>query len=140
MVKFQKTKHYNPNIQIGAMQSLYPQFKAIPKSDSEIEFVGDLSVKPELPVYTVSITYRGNLRPIAKILHPELVKDPPHCFPESLSLCLYHKDNYHWTEGKLIAKDIVPWVASWIYFYEVWKQTGTWFGPEIEHNTPKVEK
>lgn len=138
MVKFQKTKQYNPSIQIEAMKALYPQFRASHKRIAEFEFIGDIHVKPELPVYTVSITYRGDLRPIVKILNPKLVEDPPHLYQDQ-SLCLYHKSNYHWSGWKLIAKDIVPWTAAWIYFYEAWKQTGIWYGPEVEHSSPKIE-
>ncbi len=134
-----KNKYYNYDIQIGAMKSRYPQFKAKKKGQYDIEFIGELLVKPELPIYTVSIKYQGNLRPIVKVLQPELVVDPPHIFKESRSLCLYHPSNYYWTKEKLIAKEIVSWTAAWIYFYEVWLQTGVWYGPEAHHITPKIE-
>ena len=41
--------------------------------------------------------------------------------------------NYNWNVDKLIAKDIVPWTAAWIYFYEYWLRTGEWVGPEAPH-------
>lgn len=115
------------------MKSRYPQFKTKKRGQYDIEFIGDLVVKPVFPVYTVSINYRGDLRPLVKIIKPELVKDPPHFYKESRSLCLYHPKNFHWTKEKLIAKDIVSWTAAWIYFYEVWQQKGVWYGPEAEH-------
>src|SRR5947209_6633274 len=87
---FQRTKYLNPEIQIGAMHSRYPHFKAKKLGEGKIEFTGDLRVKPELPVYTVSIIYRGDLSPIAKILNPDLVAEPPHIYKESRTLCLYH--------------------------------------------------
>jgi hypothetical protein len=131
---FQMNKYYNSDIQIGAMKSRYPQFKVKKRGQYDIEFIGDLIVKPVFPTYTVSVTYRGNLRPLVKIIKPELVADPPHFYMESQSLCLYHPKNFHWTKEKLIAKDIVPWTAAWIYFYEVWLQKGMWYGPEAEHD------
>jgi len=88
MAKYQKSKPYNPYIQIGAMKSYYPQFQAFHRKQEEIEFIGDLQVLPELPAYTVSITYDGDKRPKVKVLNPELVEDPPHCFPGSKNLCL----------------------------------------------------
>lgn len=127
-----KKKHYNPDIQIQAMKSYYPQFKAT-KKGKEIEFVGELTVKPEFPIYTVSITYRGDLKPLVRIIKPELVEKPVHFYQDSKSLCLYHPKDYNWSGGKLIAKDIVSWTAGWIYFYEVWLETGKWLGPEVEH-------
>ena len=131
---FHKFKYYNPDVQIGAMKNRYPQFKAKKRGDNVIEFIGDLLVKPVFPLYTVSITYRGDLRPLVKILKPEIVPDPPHFYKESRSLCLYHPANYNWTKEKLIAKDIVSWTAAWIYFYEKWLQTDIWYGPEAAHD------
>lgn len=116
------------------MKSYYPQFKVKKRGQYDIEFIGDLIVKPIFPTYTISITYLGNLRPLVKVLKPELVADPPHIYEESRSLCLYHPKNYNWTKEKLIAKNIVSWTAAWIYFYEVWLQTGIWYGPEAAHN------
>jgi hypothetical protein len=138
---FQKNKYYNSDIQISAMKSRYPQFKAKKRGLYDIEFIGELIVKPVFPVYIVSITYRGDLRPIVKIIKPELMAELPHFYKETQSLCLYHPKNYHWTKEKLIAKDIVPWTATWIYFYEVWLQKDMWYGPEAEHvhNSPKTE-
>lgn len=136
-VVFHKTKPYNRDIQIQALKSRYPQFKVKRKDKTVIEFIGELHVKPELPVYTVSITYRGSASPIIRVLNPELVADPPHFYKENGSLCLFHPDNFNWTEDKLIAQNIISWTAAWIYFYEVWLQTGKWFGPESHHSSTK---
>lgn len=116
------------------MKNRYPQFRVTKRGQFDIEFKGDLLVKPVFPVYTVSINYRGNLRPLVKIIKPLLVQDPPHFYKISQSLCLYHPRNYNWTKEKLIARNIVPWTSAWIYFYEKWLQTGKWFGPESEHD------
>jgi hypothetical protein len=132
-VTFLKYKYYNTNVQIGAMKSRYPQFKVKKRGQYDIEFIGSMIVRPVFSAYTVSITYRGDLRPYVRINKPELVLDPPHFYKDSRTLCLYHPKNYHWTKEKLIAKDIVPWTAAWIYFYEVWLQEGIWYGPEAEH-------
>jgi hypothetical protein len=137
-VKYQKSRYCNPEIQVLAMRSNYPQFNVKRKVRGELEFIGDLIVKPELPIYTISITYRGKLRPIVVVLTPPLVDNPPHVYPGKKDLCLFHPHNYNWTADKLIARNIVPWTAAWIYFYEVWLQTGIWYGPEADHNVPKI--
>ena len=116
------------------MKSQYPHFKVIRRSDFDIEFIGELHVRPVLPVYTVSINYLGSSRPLVRIIKPELVQKPPHFYQQSKSLCLFHPDNYKWSKEKLIAKDIVSWSSAWIYFYEKWLQTGKWFGPEADHS------
>jgi hypothetical protein len=133
MATYIKHKKANPLVQIGAMKLKYPQFKSKKVGDNII-FIGDLFVKPELPIYTVSIEYRGNLRPTVKIISPELVEKPPHTFSDK-SLCLYHSSNFKWSAEKLIAKEIVDWTITWIYFYEYWLQEGEWIAPEVPHNT-----
>lgn len=119
------------------MKQKYPQFKCRIDGD-KITFTGDLHVKSEFPVYTVSIEYRGNLSPIVKVINPPLVDKPPHVYAEK-KLCLYHPDNFKWKKEKLIAKEIIEWTATWIYFYEVWIEKGKWFGPEAPHNIEKIE-
>lgn len=120
------------------MRSAYPQFRYKKKGDS-VFFIGNLNVMPELPTYTVSVEYRGNLRPYVKVLNPTLVETPPHFYKESQTLCLYHPDNYKWKKENLLTKEIIPWTAGWIYFYEVWLQTGIWYGPDAHPNQPKKE-
>lgn len=134
MVVFQKNKPYNTDIQIQAMRARYPQFKAKKNEDGTIVFIGNLQVKPELPVYTIKIIYKGNFRPQVFILDPIPDPEAPHIFSDSESLCLYHQKDYKWNKKKLIATDIMGWVAGWIYFYEYWLQSGEWIGPEVSHN------
>lgn len=130
----QSKKYYNPDIQIWAMKSRYPQFKARKLGPYEIEFTGSLMVKPSFPEYNVSITYQGNNRPLVRVLKPTLVEKPPHFYKESQTLCLYHPNNFCWSKEKLIAKNIVSWTAAWIYFYEVWLKEDKWYGPEADHS------
>ncbi|MFN8295985.1 MAG: hypothetical protein U0T69_07300 [Chitinophagales bacterium] len=136
---FFKSKQFNYDIQIYAMRSQYPQFRVKKKGRYEFEFIGNLQVLPELPVYTLSIKYRGSSSPLVKVIKPELVADPPHIYKKTRTLCLYHPENFKWTKEKLISKYIVPWAAAWIYFYEVWLQTGKWLGPEAHHATVKEQ-
>lgn len=119
------------------MKSLYPQFRVKKTAGNEIEFVGDLTVKPEFAKYTVSITYRGSIKPLVKVEKPELVANAPHIYPNSRTLCLFHPDYYHWKRETLVAKTIVSLTAAWIYFYEIWLQDGKYYGPEAPHNIPK---
>lgn len=120
-------------IQIQAMKSKYPQFKSKIVGNNTVIFTGDMTIKPEMPKYRVSITYNGNSRAKVKVITPQIDDNAPHTFSDG-SLCLYHNDNYHWNAKKLIASDIIQWTVAWIYFYEVWKDCGVWLGPEAEHN------
>ncbi len=119
------------------MKSKHPQFKHTQHRGSLV-FTGDLFIKPELPIYNVSIEYNGDSQPKVKINSPALVEHPPHVYSDK-SICLYHPNNFKWSATKLIAKEIVHWTIAWIYFYEYWLQTGKWIGPEAAHNSQKHE-
>ena len=137
MAKYQTKKKPNPYLQISSMRSLFPQFTIKKKSKTEVEFVGELRPKENMPSYKVLILYRGNLRPHVKVLDPLLVEKPPHFYSKSKTLCLYHPKDFNWTHNKLIAKHIVPITSAWIYFYEVWLECGKWYGPEAKHSAAK---
>jgi len=117
------------------MKNLYPHFKVLWKNDTEVEFIGTLSVKQGFPVYTVTIHYRGALAPLVRVVSPALVANPPHYYHNTDSLCLYYPNNYRWINGKIVARDIVSWTAAWIYFYEVWLRKKIWYGPEAPHGS-----
>jgi len=138
---FNKNK---PNVfaQIGAMKSKYPQFKAKHLSNDTVTFIGDLLIKPELPIYTVSVEYRGTLSPRVRVIEPKLVENRPHFYKNTECLCLYHPDDFKWDCRKLVAKEIMSWTIAWLYFYEAWLQTGKFLGPESHHtpNTIKEDK
>ncbi|WBX96036.1 hypothetical protein [Chryseobacterium gambrini] len=121
------------------MKQRYPQFKH-KQEGGNIVFTGTLQVKPEFPVYTISITYRGGASPIVKVINPQLVENPPHVYKlADNKLCLYNPKNFTWTKEKLIAKEILEWTAGWLYFYEVWLETGIWYGPEAHEDFEKLD-
>ena len=33
-----------------------------------------------------------------------------------------------WRPDQKISEFIIPWIAVWLYFYEVWHITGEWLG------------
>lgn len=133
VMKFHKNEN-GISAQIGAMKKSYPQFTAKIEG-KEILFKGEIQVKPEFPVYTLSIRYRGNKSPVVKVLKPELLEEPPHFYKATKCLCLYHKDNFYWDRNKLIANEIMDWAIAWVYFYEVWLGTGIWYAPEVSHTS-----
>jgi hypothetical protein len=136
-VTYFREKTYNSDLQIWAMQKCYPSFSVKKLGKYNIEFTGELLVKKELPVYLISVAYRGDNRPLVKIIRPTLVENAPHIYSQSGSLCLYHPKKFKWYKERLVANEIMGWAAAWIYFYEVWMQTGEWYGPEAPHDTIK---
>ena len=60
-------------------------------------------------------------------LIPELVTGrPPHTFADG-SLCVSDRLP---EDFEFIALTTVPWLYSWLFFYEHWLDTGEWIGPQ----------
>ena len=38
---------------------------------------------------------------------------------------------------QLIANTIIPWTGSWLFFYELWLDTGKWLGPSSHDFYPQ---
>lgn len=137
MVKKYFKNKSNITAQIAEIKKLYPSFRYAIRGN-DIIFKGEIQVKPEFPVYTISLKYNStNKHPIVKILNPKLVENPPHFYSKTKSLCLYHPKNFYWDNNKLIANEIMDWTIAWIYFYEVWLETKIWYGPEVTHSNDK---
>jgi len=49
------------------------------------------------------------------------------------SLCLYFPEDDQWKISDDVHKKIIPWVAEWLVFYELYLLTGRWLGPAAPH-------
>ena len=135
MKKFPKTKPYNHYLQVLNMQSAFPQFKSI-KTKEGFDFIGIL--KPRDIEYQIKIMYRKRKDPKVIILSPEIL-DNKHRYSDG-SLCIYKQSEFNWREDKLISKYIVPLIASWLYFHEVYLLTGKWYGQEAQHESGETKR
>lgn len=108
----------------------YPEFRANLGKNS-IEWIGAVTPTLMSDTYTVRIFYRIPKRPEVTVLSPELrlatgQEHLPHTFPpEWKRLCLHMAPD--WNSEKPVSW-LVPWISLWLYFYEVWRLTGEWFG------------
>lgn len=83
--------------------------------------------------YSYKVVYDGFSPPKVWILAPNLVSDPPHVYSDK-SLCLYYPKEQPWKYGRSnLFSHIIPWTHEWILYYEIWKITGVWEHPEIDH-------
>lgn len=83
--------------------------------------------------------------PEVRVLEPRLApsarapgQDIPHVYadpdaPDDLVLCLFDPRADGWSRRQTIASTIVPWTASWLRFYEIWRATGEWHGGGVDH-------
>jgi hypothetical protein len=96
-----------------------------------IEWVGSVKPTPMSDTYLIRIYYKIPDRPEVIVLSPELQVASghhhlPHTFPpEWKRLCLHMSPD--WNSQKPV-NWIVPWIALWLYFYEIWRVTSVWLG------------
>jgi hypothetical protein len=112
-----------------ALRRLFPATPADIRG-TELVWMAVLTPTPLSRSYTVQITYSIGEYPIVVVTDPPLQCDPdgylPHFYSDAGSLCLHEADE--WDPSMLIAITIVPWATEWLAHYELWKQTGQWYG------------
>lgn len=139
MMKF-STPAMSLGAQIFHMKQDFPAW--VYKREKNIPtWVGYLRPFEESCSYFIKIAYRYDnqfsKRPRVWVLSPQLVKNPPHVYPDDNSLCLYYPEDQTWNKFREISKIIVPLTATWLGFYEIWLSTRVWYGPEAPHTGKK---
>jgi len=87
--------------------------------------------------YKVMVEYRPSKPPMVFITKPTLDKKAPHVYKAG-HLCLFKPKNWEWHDGRKFDLDLFPQVCLWLYYYEVWQQTGIWYGQEAQHDIHRV--
>lgn len=64
-------------------------------------------------------------------------KSVPHMYPDG-SLCLFYPDYGEWDYSDSWAETLIPWASLWLYYFEIWMQTGEWLGGGI-HGKKKID-
>ena len=91
--------------------------------------------------YDIKLTYCMGERPHVYVIKPMPLKlaagelSLPHVYDnDKQELCLFWKN---WDATMPLASTIVPWIADWLYYYEVWLFTGEWEGGGIHFDDRK---
>jgi len=113
-------------LELKIMRDRYPQFE-LKNVDGRLVWHGFLRSNRG-NYYEIAVVYPDNFpyeAPKAYILEPK-ISGAKHMFSDG-SLCLFAPFDRTWEE-KTTAATIVTWVATWIFAYEMWKETGEWPG------------
>lgn len=51
----------------------------------------------------------------------------PHLYNDG-SLCLFYPKNDEWNYKQLWSETLIPWTSLWLFYYEIWIETGEWLG------------
>lgn len=131
--RFYKTRTPRLTIkeQVGAMLTSCPQFRTVWRG-KEVSWTGELCPTPLSERYKIRIQYRLGTPPEVTVISPELRNREegskiPHLYTGN-RLCLYFPETQEWDASMAVAKTIVPWTSSWLFYYEVWLATGKWEG------------
>lgn len=142
-MNFQKNLPLTPQQQKGILIKDYPNgvFKNI--SFNKWEWIYQLQPTEGSPFYSFKLVY-DDIRPRIYIL--DLLEkvdgnlELPHVWNDKKQeICLYYPIYKEWTHYKKISI-FVPWVSEWLYYYELWLVTGTWYGGGIHDSDNSIAK
>ncbi|MBS7327126.1 MAG: hypothetical protein KIG68_00015 [Oxalobacter sp.] len=128
-----------PNIPLAKqahyLRLIYPESKCFTRFN-KLTWFGKIKPSPISRIYKIKISCDGFKRPKV-ILYGDNLRgiekaDFPHKFNVNLEkseveLCLhmFHEFSH---KKHLIADTIVLWTQEWLFFYEIWLETGEWLG------------
>jgi hypothetical protein len=132
-----RTGGVNPALQDLNIRAGFPGFVARSLAAGGAIWQGTLQPRESSPVYHVVIRHSVDGIPKVHVTSPKL-RPNPHLYSDG-SLCLYWPKEWSWRKDQLLAQTIIPWAALWLYFYELWLDTGEWLGPS-SHQLPKIQE
>ena len=128
------------SIQADALRR-YPTGEIADKKEDLLVWRWEVKPSPLSMTYTIKLVYRLGSFPKVYVVSPKPLTlatgktSLPHVYDTGeQQICLYYNDEdkeKEWSPDKIIANTIVPWIAEWLYFYEIWLYTGEWTGGGI---------
>lgn len=97
---------------------------------------GTLQPRESAPAYRILLCYKMGHAPKVWVTWPKLAPDAPHLYSGE-HLCLYWPKEWVWQPDELIARTVLPWTALWLYYYELWLDSGEWHGPSSHGAAPR---
>lgn len=103
-------------------------------ADLTIQFDDGRSISMgNLSNYRFRVTYSRRTEPRVYIIAPVLKRRIHTWEQDDGRLCLYRPDLWSWRDNMQFDQELFPQVALWTYYYELWLETGTWYGEEAPH-------
>ncbi|MDF9832359.1 hypothetical protein M2103_000569 [Ereboglobus sp. PH5-5] len=135
IIPLNRSRHYRHFV----LQSLlvpkhFPGFKC-KLHRGKLDCVGEIQPTDYSNKYTIRIQYKEWESPQVRILAPYIEpKTEIHMYGNGI-LCLYHPPTQPWSGAYDLHKTIIPWIAEWLVYYELYLIDGKWIGPAIPHDT-----
>lgn len=119
--------------QKGHIENFYDCFEC--KIDGKTLYCyGKITPSDFSTTYKCRIKYKFGTVPEVTIMEPDIDYDFSAHMYKYKELCLYDPREQPWSREDLIADTIIPWLAEWLVYYELYQITGKWEGPEAPHS------
>lgn len=134
-VKFDRTKHYTLIELLTQIRETEKSFIIEKKTvkQGKIEILLNLKPTTVSKEYKIKIIAKRNSKNVnvfvvaPRVTQYEDGKKVPHLYSND-SLCLFYPKYNEWKYTDLWSETLIPWTSLWLYYYEVWQETGEWLG------------
>jgi len=126
-----KRRRISARDQAARLRAVFPGFRTS-IAGPIMRAVGDIRPSDLSARYQIEILYELGFSPDVRVLSPGLSAredEPyiPHMYDQD-RLCLYLPGRREWSSAMPLGRVIIPWTATWLYYYELWHATGEWLG------------
>ena len=133
--------------QATLLQKRFPQSSISIDKDQRLIWRWEVQPSPISPIYTIKMVYNYKKHPNVYVINPNPLPLAPNkvCLPhvydtQKQHLCIYFRPGKEWTPDQIIADTVSPWIAEWLYHYEIWQYTGEWTGGGFHSRSRKKKK
>jgi hypothetical protein len=123
--------------QKALVEKFFPCFRCRYSKRLQLECIGEVTPAVHCPSYKILVHYQYDGVPTVGITDPLITPLPEIHMYKDRSLCLYFPKDDQWKISDDLHKKIIPWVAEWLVFYELYLLTGKWLGPTAPHAPPE---
>ena len=120
--------------QPALVQKYFPLFEC-GLSHRCVECEGVITPSEGCATYRIKISYPRGGVPRVRVKDPQIMPSAEIHMYRDGSLCLYEPRENPWQSSNNLHETIIPWVAEWLVFYELFLLCGKWLGPEAPHVT-----
>jgi hypothetical protein len=117
--------------QVNALRSKFPGAR-LTHQPAKLKIVLNVQPTARSVQYKVLIKYALHSLPQVWVLSPILKKNDkgdniPHMYNQE-RICLFQPKYGEFRATNYLSNTIIPWIALWLYHYEIWQMTGQWEG------------
>ncbi len=147
--RFFQHKHYSFQelmVQVAGLEENYSAVTRTIRGNRRcVEAYVKLQPTPESGEYLIKIRARVGSKIVGIFpIKPKIErfvngKKVPHMYKDG-SLCLFYPKYCEWNYSDSWAETLIPWTSLWLFYYELWLQTGEWLGGGVHCGNAKPKK